>query len=252
MEQEQLDKSLWLIQWYYKFLYLWLFMEDIIKENDISEFSKDIDIRTWKETTFKLKKNTIEKLLKEIYENPHKQNILWYFTQLTMFRWITLVMKEVIDTDNDFKVFLQKYLKKWFFEFEQIIRFTRNVLSHSIDTNILIKKEDYEWQKIFLLYQWKTSVDFNFQYSKIFKDYWKWNKDYWIRIKINFKKLWYNNKFFEIISIHELFLLSELCYNMIEIYKFEKNKKVNKKIIWKSEIIKKNYIKKKTYKKIKK
>lgn len=221
MDKKQIDKSIWLIQWYYKFLYLWLFLENIIKENDISQFAKDINIKTWTKTSFKLNEKTIQKLLKEIYNNPDKQNIFWYFTELTMFRWISSTMKELLDNNNEFKYFIKERLWNNYFHFDQIIRFIRNVLSHNIDTNILIKTEDYESQKIYLLYNQWPLINFDFKYKKSFDKYRKWNKDYWLKIKINFKKLSHNDKFFNIISIHDLFMISELCYNMIEIYKYE-------------------------------
>ncbi len=224
MDWKQINNSLNLIQSYYRFLYLWLFLEDIIKENDISQFAKDVNIKTWENTSFKLKQQTIQSLLKEIYNNPDKQNIFWYFTQLTMFRWISATMKELVEEENNFKSFLQSSLKSKYFDFEQIIRFIRNILSHNIDTNIIIKQQDYASQKIYLLSRWKHIVNFNFRYKKIFWQYWTWDPKYWINMKINFKKISHNDKFFNIISLHDLFLLSELCYNLVQIYKHKKKK----------------------------
>ncbi|MBS8121556.1 hypothetical protein [Candidatus Vampirococcus lugosii] len=221
MDKKQIDKSIGLIQGYYKFLYLGLFLENIIKENDISQFAKDINIKTGTKTSFKLNEKTIQKLLKEIYNNPDKQNIFGYFTELTMFRGISSTMKELLDNNNEFKYFIKERLGNNYFHFDQIIRFIRNVLSHNIDTNILIKTEDYESQKIYLLYNQGPLINFDFKYKKSFDKYRKGNKDYGLKIKINFKKLSHNDKFFNIISIHDLFMISELCYNMIEIYKYE-------------------------------
>lgn len=219
MTSKQLEKSLWLIQGYYRFLYLWLFLEDIIKKNDLTWFAKDIKISTWSDTSFKLKKDTIKKLLSDIHQNPDKQNFFWYFTQITMFRWICATMKELIDSENNFKRFLKKNLKSQFFHFEHTIKFIRNVLSHNIDTNIHIKRQDYESQKTYLLESGKHIINLNFKYSKYFPKYWTWDKNYWVNVKINFKKIWNNDKFFDIVDLHQLFLISELCYNITVVWK---------------------------------
>ncbi len=223
MNNKQLRNSLMLIKWYYKFLYLGLFLDHTVRQHNISWLAKDVDVRTWPNTTFRLKKDTIQELLEEIHSNPDKENIFGYFTQLTMFRGISATMKELLDEENKFKKFLSNNLWKNFFGFEQIIKFVRNTLSHNIDTNIILKKQDFENQKQYLLKYQRHIVKFNFTYAKVFPKYRKWNKNYWVNIKINFKNISYWDKFFDIITLHNLFLLSELCYNMVEIYKAENN-----------------------------
>ncbi len=219
MDNKQVKNSLDLIQSYYRFLYLGLFLEDIIKESDFSWLAKDVKIKTWTDTQFTLKKKTIENLLTEIYNNPEKQNIFWFFTQISMFRWIAATIKELLEVRNDFRSFLQDNLKWQYFQFEQSISFIRNVLSHNTQFNIKLKSHDYKSQKIYLLERGKTNINLNFNYNKIFPKYWSWSESYWYNIKINFKRLNPWDSFFDIISVHKLFLLSESCYNMIEIYK---------------------------------
>ncbi|UFX83361.1 hypothetical protein [Candidatus Absconditicoccus praedator] len=215
----EIKSSLDLIQSYYRFLYLGLFLEDIIKENDLSEFAKDLKIQTGKNTSFTLKEQTIKKLLKEIYQNQEKQNIFGYFTQISMFRGITATVKELLETNNEFKKFLQENLKGQYFHFEQTVSFIRNILSHNTHFNMYLKQQDYKSQKIYLLERGKHQIHLNFNYHKLFPKYRTGSKSYGYSIKINFKKLNPGDNFFDIVSIHQLFLLSESCYNMIEIYK---------------------------------
>ena len=58
-------------------------------------------------------------------------------------------MRELIENDADFRIFLKETLKDKYFPFEQSIRFIRNVLNHGTSSNLSIKLEDYEIQKDF-------------------------------------------------------------------------------------------------------
>jgi hypothetical protein len=60
-------------------------------------------------------------------------------------------MRELIENDENFRNFLKDTLKDQYFPFEQTIRFVRNVLNHGTTHNLLIKLEDYEVQKDFIL-----------------------------------------------------------------------------------------------------
>jgi hypothetical protein len=60
-------------------------------------------------------------------------------------------MRELIENDADFRIFLKETLKDQYFPFEQSIRFIRNVLNHGTSSNLSIKLEDYEIQKDFIL-----------------------------------------------------------------------------------------------------
>lgn len=209
-----------LIQSNYRALYLWFFLEDIIKTQNLKNFAKDINIQTWPNTNFLLKKERIKNLLTQIYENPDKPNIFGYFTTINVFQNITNGMRELISWNRKFNNFLDKNLKNQAFNFKQIIIFSRNILSHYTSTPIKLKSKDYHQQKIYLLEKQKSLINFDFKYKKFFPKEWKGEKDYWIKIKINFKKLKEWDKLFDIISYHDFFLLSELCYNLSEIFKY--------------------------------
>lgn len=212
-------KTIDMIQWYYRYLYLASFLGEVIRFNDLSEYAQDISLETWSNSIFTLKWTTIRKLLQDIYKNPNKQNIFWYFNKIIIFEQITSWIRELIDNSQSFKEFLQKSLGKQYFDFEQIIRFIRNALSHASDVNIMIKKEYFEIQKKYLYEKKYKKVCFDFKYSLTFQQIWKWNKSYGLKIDIDFEKMKDWNKFFDIISLHNMFLLSELCFNLCEIYK---------------------------------
>lgn len=127
-------------------------------------------------------------------------------------------MRELLDTENAFNTFVQKQLKEQYFPFEQLMRFIRNVLTHTTTTTIKIKKEDFINQKVFLLSKNINTIVFQFTYAQYIKQR-KGSKDYGLRINIPFKNLKQNSSLFSIVKPHDLYLLCELCYNLGELFK---------------------------------
>lgn len=224
MNKSQTINTINLIQWYYRYLCIWWFLNEIIKNKNLSNEIKNVKIKTWDKTNFSLNTKTIDKLLSEIKNNPEKENIFWYFNKISSIKWIVSSTKELIDTNQDFKKFFKNFLGEKYEDFKEILNFIRNCLNHNISTQIKIKEKDFSTQKKFLIERKKTFIKFNFIYSDHIKS-WSWNKKYWFCIRINFKKIREWDKLFDIVKLHNLFMLSEFCYNMCEIY----NKNVLKK-----------------------
>ena len=211
-----------LLQGYYHFLSLWKFMEQVIITNDLSELAMSIAIPTWEKSSFTLKEWLIKNLLSSIHTHPKQRNIYGYLTEVSSFKGIFSIMRELIENDETFRNFLKETLKDQYFPFEQTIRFVRNVLNHGTTSNLLIKQEDYEVQKDFILspkvqrvnnLKGSALIKLNFVYSKYIAQR-KGSKDYWIQLSIDFKRLKPGLQLEKLISWHNLYLLSELCYNL--------------------------------------
>jgi hypothetical protein len=211
-----------LLQGYYHFLSLWKFMEQVIITNDLSELAMSIAIPTWEKSSFTLKEWLIKNLLSSIHAHPKQRNIYGYLTEVSSFKGIFSIMRELIENDESFRNFLKEILKDQYFPFEQTIRFVRNVLNHWTTSNLLIKQEDYEVQKDFILspkvqrvnnLKGSALIKLNFVYSKYITQR-KGSKDYWIQLSIDFKRLKPGLQLEKLISWHNLYLLSELCYNL--------------------------------------
>ena len=211
-----------LLQGYYHFLSLWKFMEQVIITNDLSELAMSIAIPTWEKSSFTLKEWLIKNLLSSIHAHPKQRNIYGYLTEVSSFKGIFSIMRELIENDESFRNFLKETLKDQYFPFEQTIRFVRNVLNHWTTSNLLIKQEDYEVQKDFILspkvqrvnnLKGLALIKLNFVYSKYIAQR-KGSKDYWIQLSIDFKRLKPGLQLEKLISWHNLYLLSELCYNL--------------------------------------
>lgn len=214
-----------LIQWYYHFLCLWKFLEQVIITNDLSELAMDLPIKTGEKSSFMLKEKQIKQLFSSIHSHPEKRNVYWYLTEISAFKWIFSITRELIENDENFRNYLKNLLQDQYFPFEQTIRFLRNVLNHATSSNITLKTEDYEIQKDFILspkvqrvnqLKWSATIKLNFIYSKYIKQ-WQWNKNYWFKNDIDFKKLKPNIPLENLVSRHNLYLLAELCFNISKI-----------------------------------
>lgn len=207
-----------LLQWYYKQLQLGKFMEEIVKNNDLSFLMHDFEVKTGENSHFVIKSQNIKKILQDIYQNSEKTNIFWYLTEINAFKGISGIMRELINQDNTFKEFLKKTLGKEYFSFEQVIFFTRNILSHSSTTTIMIEENTISAQQEFLKKKKISKINFDFIYSKHITQR-KGSKNYGVKIQLDFKKIKIKQSLFDTISIHQLYLLCELCFNLSEIFR---------------------------------
>jgi len=212
-------KNIEMLQWYYNFLYLWKFLEAVIVDNDLSQYANDLKVDTSNFKSFILKWKKIQNILSSIYKHPNKKNVFGFVTELSVFKGILGIMREIIENDEDFRIFIEKKMRGQFFPFEQIIRFSRNVLLHSFDSKVSLKREDYIKQKEYLLWQDKHKIILSFKYADNRMER-KGSQIYGIRIQVDFSKLKSWQSFFEVISVHDLYLLSELCFNLSELFKW--------------------------------
>ena len=140
-----------LIQGYYHFLMLGKFMEQLMLTNDLSDLAMDYPLRTGKNTSFMLKERMLKRLFTSFYGHQEQRNVYGYLTEISAFRGIFSVMREMIENDANFREYLKDLLKDQYFPFEQLIRFLRNVLNHTTTSSLKLKLEDYEVQRDFIL-----------------------------------------------------------------------------------------------------
>ncbi len=218
MARSNISDHISLLHGYYHFLYIGKFLEDYIKSKDLSRQVENTTIQTGEKTKFVLQKEKIQTLLIQIKNNPDKPNVFGYMIELNAIKGIISIIKELIDTNSSFEEFLHNKLEKQMFPFEQVIRFSRNVLSHAIDPQIIIKQDDFLNQKAYLQQHRVNSIHFAFKYSDYIQER-SGSKEYWIDIKINFNRLKSWTPLYTAIPLHQLYLLCELCYNLTKLYK---------------------------------
>lgn len=218
-----LRENIILIQSYYKFLLVWKYLEYTLKQKDFSEDIKKVKIKTWTNSNFDINTKHVKNILHEIHEKPDQKNVFGYLLEMSAIKWVLSTTRETLENNESFLEFVLERLHKEFFDFDQILRLTRNILSHSTTANANIKNEDFEKQKSFLEFKKKTKLNFEMKYSTYFTER-KWNPDYQIKIELDIEKLKEWKSIFEYISMHQLYLLCEFCFNLSEI--FRKYKKI--------------------------
>jgi len=211
-------EALSLLQWYYNFLYVWWFLDSLIREKDFSSLAKETTIQTGETSSFLLKKEKIQHLLKAFHQQWDNKNLFGYMVEINWLRWLFSTMKELLDNDNHFHWFIKKTLGNQFFPFEQIIIFVRNVLTHTQEINPILDRENIVRQKSYLLEKNITSIWMNFRYADCI-DAWTGSKEYGVAFSINFKNIKQWQRLLDVVSLHTLYLLAELCFNLCEIYK---------------------------------
>lgn len=185
--------------------------------NDLSWYAQNIKIPTWDKTTFMLNGNNLKDKLKLISQNPWKKNIFWYFVELSSFRWVMGVMNELLETEWGFAPFVEKMLWQQYFDFVHIIKFARNVLMHATSAQLSLDINSFEKHRVYLISQNKPILNLDFNYSK--KINWRsGSQDYSVNIQLNFTKMYSWKSFWKVISVHQLYLLCELCYNLTLVY----------------------------------
>jgi hypothetical protein len=213
-----------LLQGYYKFLSLGKFFEHQAKNNLLS-LPNHLRITTGEHSTFAIKAELTSSLLSEIYKHPTSKNVFGYLTEISAFRGIFSVTREMIENVSTFRNMLKAIFCEQYLAFEQTIRFLRNVLSHSSTPSLIIQAEDFQKQKVFLASlrdskgQQKTvvkKVSLHFVYKAHLPE-WEGSPDYTCDAEIDFASLKAGTSLWKVISLHQMYLLSELCYNISKV-----------------------------------
>lgn len=199
-------------------------MEQLILSNDLSDLAMDLPIKTGISSSFGLKASLIKQLLSSLYKNPHKRNVFGYLTEISAFKGIFSVMRELIENDRPLRTFLKSQLQDQYFPFEQTIRFLRNVLNHSTSSGLALKLEDFEIQREFILspkiqklndYHGAV-IHLDFVYSKYISER-KGSPDYGIHLSLDFAALKPGILLEQLVKRHDLYLLAELCFNLSQL-----------------------------------
>ena len=204
-----------LLQWYYKFLSLGKFFEMQTKKNLFTS-PDNLPISTGSTTKFFINAELTSNLLSDIHSHPNQKNVFGYLTEISAFRGIFSVMREMIENLPSFRNALQTIFQEQYLPFEQTIRFLRNVLSHSSTPSLLIQQEDFQKQKEFLLHQKIKKINLQFLYASHLPER-EGSKTYTCDTEIDFSTLAPNTSLWKIVSLHQMYLLSELCYNITKV-----------------------------------
>ncbi|QOR61269.1 hypothetical protein ACM66Z_07380 [Sulfurovum sp. ST-21] len=226
MREKYLEEdALLLVEQNFYFLQTGAFFTTLSKEYNLShscnlQIIKEFD----KAQVYRFNENIIRQVLENAKESSKEETILFeYFVEMNAFRGICMAMVEALKLERGFKHFLQEKLAHQFDSFVDIISFVRNVLSHNIHADIYLDEKDYEGTlKRILRCRRDPNVHFDFLYSRDLEEIQSPAPEYGFKCTINFQNLNNNTPFLEVISLWELMMLSELCFNLVIAYRLSK------------------------------
>ncbi|MDR2189722.1 MAG: hypothetical protein LBP53_00550 [Candidatus Peribacteria bacterium] len=215
-----------LLQGYYKFLFLGKFFETEAKSK-LFALSHNLPIATGEHTKFSINADLTSSLLAEIHKHARSKNVFGYLVEISAFRGIFSVMREMIENIPSFRAALKSIFADQYLAFEQTIRFLRNVLSHSSTPSLIIQQEDFQKQKEFLASQKVKKVRLHFVYKQHLPE-WEGSEEYACDAEIDFAVLKAQTSLRKVVSLHQMYMLSELCYNISKVIT-GRTKKITKK-----------------------
>ena len=102
----------------------------------------------------------------------------------------------------------------------------RNVLSHNIHSEIRLSEKDYEGTlKRIRRMGRNPDISFAFQYALRLPELGAPNDAYTFSCHINFESLEEGMPFLEILSMWDLLMLAELCFNVVMTFRLQEEKK---------------------------
>ncbi len=90
------------------------------------------------------------------------------------------------------------------------------MLSHSTTPSLLIQLADFDKQKDFLKSQKEKKLNLNFVYAQHIKER-KGSEEYACKVSLDLFKIQPLTPLDQVISLHQRYVLAELCFNMTQI-----------------------------------
>ncbi|MDD3325151.1 MAG: hypothetical protein PHN38_08560 [Sulfurospirillaceae bacterium] len=147
-----------------------------------------------------------------------------YFVEFNAFRGICMAMVESLRLESDFCNFMKERLGGRYEDFFDIVSFVRNVLSHNIHAEIRLSEKDFDGTlKRIRRLKRDENVFFSFNYALDLPEILAPNPQYGFTCNIDFSSLNEGMEFLSILSMWDLMMLCELCFNLVMSYKLYKN-----------------------------
>jgi len=211
-----------LVEQNFDFLHVGLFLSRYIKEKNLSSEAKNVQLEFMGNKRYLISGGRVRDSLSACFIDWNKPNILGYFVEWNAFRGVAMAMSEGIFHNTDFKKYLVNALGEGKqSRFEYIIKFIRNVLSHNIENEIRLIKDNFENSRDdFVRHIDKSGIaSFEFKYNRDFPEKTSFPDDYGFNVEIRFCDLKEGDRFVDIVSEWQLFMITELCYNLVKYYR---------------------------------
>jgi len=218
-----LDDALLLIEQNFYFLHMGEFFGKLSKTENFTDRSLFVVKKYDADKAYYFNAQIIHELLINA-QNSQKDEIslFEYFVEFNAFRGICMAMVESLRFESPFKVFMTELFHDQYENFFDIVSFVRNVLSHNIHSEIRLSQKDFDGTLKRIRRMGRDShVYFNFQYALNLPSLGAPNDEYSFTCKIDFETLEEGMPFLEILSMWDLMMLSELCFNLVMTFRMQ-------------------------------
>jgi hypothetical protein len=229
MDKETLvEDALLLVEQNFYFLHMGEFFSKLSKTEDFTDRSMFVVKKFDEVNAYYFNSEITQALLENSYATKKDDISLFeYFVEFNSFRGICMAMVEALRLESSFRSFMQIKLADQFENFFDILSFVRNVLSHNIHSEIRLSEKDFAGTlKRIRRMQRDTNISFNLVYSRDLPEIGSPSENYGFACNINFEQLEEDMEFLKIISHWELIMLSELCFNLIAVYRMFKEREL--------------------------
>ena len=222
-----LDDALLLVEQNFYFLHMGEFFGKLSKTEDFTNRSLFVVKKYENEKAYYFNAEVIHELLLNAQKTKKEDISLFeYFVEFNAFRGICMATVESLRFESPFKDFMQGLFKEQYENFFDIISFVRNVLSHNIHSEIRLNAKDFDGTlKRIRRMQRDSNIMFSFQYALNLPEIGAPNDAYTFTCNINFEALTEGMPFLEILSMWDLMMLSELCFNLVMTYRMKEEQK---------------------------
>jgi hypothetical protein len=224
-----LDDALLLVEQNFYFLHMGEFLGKLSKTEDLLDRSLFVVKKYEEGKAYYFNAEIIQELLMNARQTDKDTISLFeYFVEFNAFRGICMAMVESLRFESPFKEFMQMLLGEQYENFVDILSFVRNVLSHNIHSEICLSEKDYDGTlKRIRRMGRNPDMTFAFEYAHNLPELGAPNDAYVFTCKIDFEALSEGMPFLEILSMWDLLMLSELCFNLVMSYRMQEEKRVN-------------------------
>jgi len=216
-EKILLDDTLLLVEQNFYFLNMGEFLGMLSKTEDLTDRSMFVVKKFDNEKAYYFNADITYELIKNAKEYQKDELSLFeYFVEFNAFRGICMAMVEALRLENGFKEYIEDKFGEQYENFYDILSFVRNVLSHNTHAEIRLNEKDFAGTlKRIRRMRREENVKLNFQYSKSLPEISPPNSKYGVNISIDFLSLKLGDEFLKIVNLWDLFMLSELCFNLV-------------------------------------
>ncbi|AFL68837.1 hypothetical protein [Sulfurospirillum barnesii] len=221
-----LDDALLLVEQNFYFLHMGEFLGKLSKTEDLLDRSLFVVKKYEEGQAYYFNAQIIQELLINARQTDKDTISLFeYFVEFNAFRGMCMAMVESLRFESSFKTFMQELFKEQYENFFDILSFVRNVLSHNIHSEICLSEKDYDGTlKRIRRMSRNPNIAFSFQYALNLPELGAPNDAYVFTCKIDFEALCEGMPFLEILSMFDLLMLSELCFNLVMTYRMQEEK----------------------------